>query len=100
MSRFNESAADDSFDDILATIDVPTNSTTSQSVGTKKARFSFESDDSILANVSLPEATTSTQSTTKPANAPPISAGKTNCVLVNPKQRGNPCQEDLLEFIT
>lgn len=95
MSRFNESAADDSFDDILATIDVPTSSTTM-----KKPRFSFESDDSILANVSLPEATTSTQSTTKPANAPPISAGKTNCVLVNPKQRGNPCQEDLLEFIT
>lgn len=95
MDKFNDSV-DGSFDDILATMDVPStkaSSTQAKIVSpVKKPRLSFETDDaadSMLANVVMPEATTSTQANGKPVNAPPISAGKTNCVLVNPKQRGN-----------
>lgn len=84
MSNFEN----DSFDDILATIEEPTRTISVRPNETKKARFSLESeDDSILANFTLPETSTSVQSTAKPVNAP-ISTGKTNCVLVNPKQRG------------
>lgn len=80
MSKFGE----DSFDDILAKIEEPT--TTTQP---KQARFSIESDDvdKILANISMPTASTSAKPAEKVTNAP-ISAGKTNCILVNPKQRG------------
>lgn len=95
MNRFSDSVENDSFDDILATMDVPTAKTSSTQAKVaspaKKPRLSFENDDdisdSILANVVMPEATTSTNQTAKPTNVP-ISAGKTNCVLVNPKQRG------------
>lgn len=95
MSRFSDSVENDSFDDILATMDVPTakaSSTQAKDVSpAKKPRLSFDNDDdiadSMLANVVMPEATTSTHPTEKPTNVP-ISAGKTNCVLVNPKQRG------------
>lgn len=95
MNKFSDSIENDSFDDILATIDVPTAaiaSSSSQAKGAspaKKQRLSsFDNDDDdLLANVVMPEATTSTNQTTKPTNVP-ISAGKTNCVLVNPKQRG------------
>lgn len=93
MSRFSDSVENDSFDDILATMDVPTTSKPSSTQAkaaspVKKPRLSFDNDDdNILANVVMPEATTSTNQTGKPTNVP-ISAGKTNCVLVNPKQRG------------
>lgn len=100
MNRFSDSVENDSFDDILATMDVPTTTTATKpssstsaqakDVGpAKKSRLSsFENeDDSILANMVMPEATTSSDQTAKPTNVP-ISAGKTNCVLVNPKQRG------------
>lgn len=95
MNRFSDSAENDSFDDILATIDVPATAIASSSTQAKDASpakkqrlSSFDNDDdSILANVVMPEAATSTNQTTKPTNVP-ISAGKTNCVLVNPKQRG------------
>lgn len=95
MSRFSDSVENDSFDDILATMDVPSAKTQStQAKGAspaKKSRLSFENDDgvsdSMLANVVMPEASTSTNQAAKPINVP-ISAGKTNCVLVNPKQRG------------
>lgn len=96
MSRFSDSADNDSFDDILATVDLPTVKTSSTQAKVaspaKKPRLSFDTDDeiadSLLANVVMPEATTSTQPAEKPTNVP-ISAGKTNCILVNPKQRGN-----------
>lgn len=96
MNRFSDNAENDSFDDILATMDVPSTAKASSSSSTqakdaspaKKQRLSsFENDDDdLLANVVMPETTTAHQ-TGKPANVP-ISAGKTNCVLVNPKQRG------------
>lgn len=94
MSRFSDSVENDSFDEILATMDVPIAKTSSSQVKNaspaKKLRLSFDNDDdSLLANVVMPEASTSTtQPTAKPTANVPISAGKTNCVLVNPKQRG------------
>lgn len=95
MNRFSDSVENDSFDDILATMDVPSAKTSSTQAKdaspAKKPRLSFEDDDDIsdgiLANVVMPEATTSSHQTVKPINVP-ISAGKTNCILVNPKQRG------------
>lgn len=95
MNKFNDSAENDSFDDILATMDVPTAGKTSSTQAkhvspAKKPRLSFDHDDTIadnlLANVVMPEATASSHPAAMPM---PISAGKTNCVLVNPKQRGN-----------
>lgn len=95
MNRFNDSVENDSFDDILATMDVPTTvvpSTPSASSGVKKSRLSFDSDgglsDSVLANLPMPTASTSQAPQTEKAVIVPITSSKTNCVLVNPKQRG------------
>lgn len=93
--QFDTSIENDSFDDILATMDVPAKAAPSQSntsSGSKKSRLSFDSDnglsDSILANISMPTTSTSSVPQVEKAVNAPISAGKTNCVLVNPKQRG------------
>lgn len=96
MSKFSDDAGNDSFDDILANIVEPT-TITSQTLkapsGAKKARFSMESDDgisdSLLASIDMPTGTTASTSAAQQKAVPaPISAGKTNCILVNPKQRG------------
>lgn len=98
MSQFSDNVGNDSFDDILANIVEPT-TTAPQKLKApsdpKKARFSMESDDgisdSLLASIDMPTeaaASTSAAKDTGKAVAAPISAGATNCVLVNPKQRG------------
>lgn len=108
---------DDSFDDILADFDVSAVQTASAAVpsGSKKPKISSSSrsadghiSDSILANLTLPgvsepqrilapdvaSAPSQSAGPEKPSTATaPFSttnASKTNCVLVNPKQRGNP----------
>lgn len=96
MSKFGDIVGDDSFDDILAKIEEPTNTASFKSKvpsEAKKQRFSIDNDDEIsdnlLANFEMPgEASTSSVQQTEKAVNIPISAGKTNCVLVNPKQRG------------
>lgn len=94
MIMFSDTADNDSFDEILARIEEPTKVPAKPNVPSdaKKTRFFDESDDgisdSILANIEMPEPSTSSKPTEKPANIP-VSAGKTNCVLVSPKQRGN-----------
>lgn len=100
MSKFSESAGYDSFDDILANIDEANavSQITNVPSDVKKTRFSMESDDgmsdSLLANMTMPTTSTSTESnsivlpTAEKAVPVPMSNGKTNCVLVNPKQRG------------
>lgn len=85
MDNFNQSGAYDSFDEILANVELPTEATSSNAPSQpKKSKRSIENEeDDILANVELPstsEATTTVQ----------VNVSKTNCVLVNPKQRGNP----------
>lgn len=96
MSKFSNNVEDDSFDDILATIEEPTNTASLKSKipsEPKKSRFSIENDDgvsdSLLVNFIMPDeaSVSSTQKTEKAVNIP-VSVGKTNCVLVNPKQRG------------
>lgn len=93
MSYFGNSVEDDSFDDILATIEEPATVKAKLQIEAKKSRFSTGKDDhisdSILADISMPvEASTSANQKTEKAVKIPISSGKTNCVLVNPKQRG------------
>lgn len=97
----------DSFDAILADFDVSAVQTSSaaSSSGTKKPKRSndFRSDvddisDSILANITLPAVpepqriVAPSQSTTSDKSSATFNTNvtKTNCVLVNPKQRGNP----------
>lgn len=100
----------DSFDAILADFDVSAVQTSSaaSSNGSKKPKKSndFRSDvdgisDSILANITLPgvpepQRIATTSRTTTSDKSPPgpatfsTNVSKTNCVLVNPKQRGNP----------
>lgn len=98
MSKFNDNVGNDSFDDILANIVEPI-TITSQKLkapsDAKKARFSMESDDeisdSLLASIDMPTeavASTSAVQQTEKSVPVPISTGKTNCVSVNPKQRG------------
>lgn len=89
---------DDSFDDILATMEEPTKVAPTKSNvspgNAKKSRLSFDSDsglsDSVLAKIPMPAAasTSAAPQAERVINAP-FSAGKTNSVLVNPKQRGN-----------
>lgn len=97
MSKFSESAGYDSFDDILANIDEA--SAVSQISNTpsdaKKSRYSMESDDelsdSLLANITMPTTSTAPNATVQQTEKPvvvSINTGKTNCILVNPKQRG------------
>lgn len=84
MNNFNENTDNDSYDDILANIDLPRDDTPpSVSIASKKPKLSIDNDDdsdSVLANIELPSSTT----------AAGADVSKTNCVLVNPKQRGNP----------
>lgn len=84
MNNFNESIENDSFDDALANIDLPKTVTPPTAPSDpKKSKLSIDNDDdddSVLANIDLPSTTT----------AVGTDAAKTNCVLVNPKQRGNP----------
>lgn len=109
--------ANDSFDDILANFDVSAiqkqSSTAAQPSVSKKPKISndFQSSadnvsDSILANITLPycdvqpqqviaSEATSSQNTISDKSASIVTIvnkniSKTNCVLVNPKQRGNP----------
>ena len=99
MSKFSNSVEDDSFDDILAKIEEPTNTASFKSKApseAKKPRFSIDNDDgisdSLLANFKMPDEASSSSSSNQQqpekAVSVPISSGKTNCVLVNPKQRG------------
>lgn len=108
MSKFSDFTENDSFDDILATIEIPSSGSESLSVPTeaKKPRNSTAFDetgesDEVLANITIPEmvaaATTGNdQNKDKPSTSTNSVAGnrintsKTNCILVNPKQRGNP----------
>lgn len=103
----------DSIDDLLAEIDFSDEAATSKPSEPKKARKSTESfnksaTDSLLANLTLPEVDGISSSssnanvkeppaTTSLTCAPPSveigiksNVSKTNCILVNPKQRGNP----------
>lgn len=97
----------DSFDAILADFDVSAVQTSSAagSSGSKKPKRSndFRTDvddisDSILANITLPgvpepqRIVAPSQSTTSDKSSATFNTNvtKTNCVLVNPKQRGNP----------
>lgn len=103
MSKFNNSV-DDSFDDILAKIEEPTNVASVKSkipTEAKKPRFSVDNDDeisdSLLANFPMPdEASASSSSQQQIEKSVNIPASKTNCVLVNPKQRGMHCDRELL----
>lgn len=108
----------DSFDDVLASIDVPMvdksknqNCSLSPSQA-KKLKVVNDSDgdlaDSILANITIPivvqntpktatstavvasTTSTSTSSSSISIGNRTTSTSKTNCILVNPKQRGNP----------
>lgn len=92
MNNFSEDIENDSFDDILARIEEPTTVKPKEPSEPKKARFSTEKNDDVdnlLANITMPDEA-STSSSTQPAEKPvtKIGSGKTNCVLVNPKQRG------------
>lgn len=95
MSKFSNSV-DDSFDDILANIEEPTNAASVKPKApseAKKPRFSIDNDDevsdSLLANFTMPdEASASSSSQQQTEKAVNIPTSKTNCVLVNPKQRG------------
>lgn len=97
MSKFSESAGNDSFDDILANIDEANAISQLSNVPseTKKSRFSMDSDDemsdSLLANITMPTTSSGANATvqqTEKAVPVSINKSKTNCVLVNPKQRG------------
>lgn len=98
MSKFSDSAGNDSFDDILATFEEPTKVPAKPNVPSdaKKPKLFDDGDDgmsdSILANIDMPASSISSKQTEKPANGP-VSSGKTNCVLVSPKQRGNSQKE-------
>lgn len=105
----------DSFDELLADFDASPVQTSSTAIpsGSKKPKISNDSrsaaddiSDSILANITLPgvpepqriassDSARSSQSTnsSKPSTVAAsvnTNASRTNCVLVNPKQRGNP----------
>ncbi|XP_031628618.1 DNA excision repair protein ERCC-1 [Contarinia nasturtii] len=89
----SENIENDSFDDILAQIEEPVTVKSKVPSEVKKSRFSTENDDdldSLLANITMPDEASA--SSTQPAEKPvtKMGSGKTNCVLVNPKQRGNP----------
>lgn len=86
---------DDSFDDILANIEEPKIAPSSTQIPSqpKKSRISvdFDDGDDILANISMPtttDAPSNAATTSIPSVA--ITISKSNCILVNPKQRGNP----------
>lgn len=97
MSNFNDGIENDSFDDLLANIDLPKSVTQSNVPSeSKKSRLSLDNDeesDSILANIELPTTSTTTTSTTTTTDV-----SKTNCVLVNPKQRGNPILKSIVNI--
>lgn len=100
----------DSDDDILASLELPDTFNPSQSSNsvpseTKKAKLTDESDcnisDSVLANLTIPSPSKNPiglPSTSAAAAAQPVmpaapaprTINKANCVLVHPKQRGNP----------
>lgn len=102
----SDTIENDSFDDVLATIEIPSSESEllSEPTEPKKARTSIGFDDTdqsddVLANLTIPDlpaTTTSNESKEKPSTSSSSVAGnrvnvsKTNCVLVNPKQRGNP----------
>lgn len=107
----------DSDDEILASLEEPIsqprqtqsqqrNSGPSEPKKTKPSNDSdFDSDNSLLANISIPDVpavssskATSTSSATSSSTSAPTTAippavrniNKNHCVLVHPKQRGNP----------
>lgn len=111
----SENFENDSYDDLMADIevDVPRKTTATNPSEAKKSKtssdihsYTDESSDELLANLALPgssqpqrvdatQPTTSAQSSTgdKPSADAGVlikNASKRNCVLVNPKQRGNP----------
>lgn len=94
MSRFSQNSGEnDSFDDILANIEEPKILPGTSTVASppKKSRISaeFGEDDDILANIDLP---------TIPAAPVQISVTKSNSILVNPKQRGNPLLKSIINI--
>lgn len=98
MHRFSTGDDNDSFDDILAEIEelaekIAPNSTQIPSQP-KKSRISvdFDDGDDILANISMPTTidAPSNAATTSVPIATATTAAKSNSILVNPKQRGNP----------
>lgn len=100
----------DSFDELLADFDVSATQTSATAIPSesKKPKISDESrsvaddiSDSILANLTLPgvpepQRIASSGSSTNSSKPSTVAASvstnvsRTNCVLVNPKQRGNP----------
>lgn len=101
----SDSVPNDSFDDLIADIEIPgTQDEPTAPSEPKRPRASTGIDeaglsDDELANLTLPDAlpgpsTTSNQqkqaASTADAAGNRINVSKTNCVLVNPKQRGNP----------
>lgn len=113
MSKFNQSSGNDSFDDILAKMDVPSSVPCTPSEPKKQKLLEVSSDgdiDDLLANITLPTNINAKISATEITNTKPASSAasststantntnsgsststsKTNCILVNPKQRGNP----------
>lgn len=95
MHRFSAGDDNDSFDDILASIEEPKIAPIATQIPSqpKKARISvdFDDGDDILANISMPttiDAPNNAATTSIPNVA--TTAAKSNSILVNPKQRGNP----------
>lgn len=91
MSGFS-GGGDDSFDDILAGIEEP-NVVPTQA---KKAKVSTDfdgDDDDLLANLTIP-----TTSKVPAVAVPTTSASKSNCIQVNPKQRGNPILKSIVNI--
>lgn len=105
VSEMSDSVPNDSFDDIIADIEMPgTQDEPTAPSEPKKPRTSTGIDeaglsDDELANLTLPDAVPGPSSnsnqqkqaaSTVDAAGNRVNVSKTNCVLVNPKQRGNP----------
>lgn len=104
MHRFNAGDDNDSFDDILARIEEPKIASSASQIPSqpKKTRISvdFDDDDDILANISMPTTSDAANIAVTSSVVPSISttAAKSNSILVNPKQRGNPILKSIINI--
>lgn len=103
MSKSNEDIDDDSLDDILATIEMPSSGADAVAPSEEKKRRTSSPPDSRLTKLPSSQETANAKAVDKPttsgsqatvtANSAAgirTNVSKTNCILVNPKQRGNP----------